>query len=429
MLYFLGILAAIGGIAAMIYGAYLVYKNIRGTTEVELPGGFKIKSGGGIVIFLCGLAVLGFIYWKALENNTTEVTTQRDGYKTKLDEANNELSKVKTDRDSQADARKNSEREASTLKGQVDDVSRRLASEAAERREAQEYARATWLANNRTSLNPAQQRELDQYAKGVLAINDNLSVLKIRQTAWPILSGRNAVAIFEIYRKDFERDASQPRGAGLFQFELEKYRIEGDSARGLPEELALGLAKLICDASTRAIVDNVSPRQAFAAIQPLARFEGDYDRVREVADLQYVSMRLKMLAAESLVLVRGYADGEQNHFERDLDSKLKEADVHENADPNRKPVDFALEFKPELMHVSIGLPSTQYAKYGNVDLPNLRAEVTRNIVAKLVNTCSLPTNMPAGKIGVEMLDGQIYEGKNAPDRKSRVHLLVFLKET
>src|SRR3954454_11716052 len=27
---------------------------------------------------------------------------------------------------------------------------------------------------------------------------------------------------------------------------------------------------------------------------------------------------LKMLAAESLILVRGYADGEQNHFERDL---------------------------------------------------------------------------------------------------------------
>jgi hypothetical protein len=429
MLYFLGIVAAIGGIAAMIYGAYLVYKNIMGETEVELPGGYKIKSGGGIVIFLCGLAALGFIYWKALENDTTQIAAERDGYKKKLDETDTELTKEKTERQAQAQGREKSEREASALRVQLDDASRRLASEAAERREAQEYATATWLANNRTRLTPAQQRELDQYTKGVLALNDSLSVLKIKQTAWPTLSGRNAVAIFEIYRRDFERDASQPRGAGLFQFQLEKYRIEGDSARGLPEELALGLAKLICDASTRAIVDNVTPRQAFAAIQPLARFEGDYDRVREVEDLQYVSMRLKMLAAESLILVRGYADGEQNHFERDLDPKLKQADVHENADPNRKPVDFALEFKPELTHVSVGLPSTQYARYGNVDLPNLRAAVTGEIVAKLVNTCSPPTNMPTGKIGVELLDGQIYEGKNVPDRKSRVHLLVFLKET
>jgi hypothetical protein len=139
-------------------------------------------------------------------------------------------------------------------------------------------------------------------------------------------------------------------------------------------------------------------------------------------------MRLKMLAAESLILVRGYADGEQNHFELTLDPKLKEVDVHENADPNKTPVDFALEFKPGLTHVFIGRPSTQYAKYGNVDLPNLRAEVTRDIVFKLVNTCRPPTNLPVGKIGVEMLDGQVYEGKSAPDRKSRVHLLVFLRE-
>jgi hypothetical protein len=405
MLYFLGILAGIGGIAAMVYGAYLVYRNFTGDAEVELPGGFKIKSGGGIVIFLCGLAALGFIFWKALENDTTEIRAQRDGYKTKLDEANGELDKVKKDLESEAGARKKAEGEASTLKGQVDDFSRRLATETAERHDAQEYARATWLANNRIALTPAQQRELDQYSDGMLAINDNLSVLKIRQTAWPTLSRRDAVAIFEAYRKDFERDASRPRGAGLFEFELEKYKIDGDSSRGLTEELSIGLAKLICDASTRAIVDNVSPRQAFAAIEPLARFEGNYQRVREVADLQYISMRLKMLAAESLILVRGYADGEQNHFERTLDPKLKEVDLHENADPNRTPVDFALEFKPELRHAFIGRPSTQYAAYGNVDLPNLRAEVTRDIVSKLVNTCRPPTSLPVGKIGVEKLDG------------------------
>jgi hypothetical protein len=409
MLYFLGILAGIGGVAAMIYGAYLVYKNVNGTTEVELPGGYKIRSGGGIVIFLCGLGILGFIFWRAAENDAREMTAARDRYKTQFEEADKELTTTKADRDSQAQARKNSESEASALKGQVDDVSRRLANETAERREAEEYARATWLANNRTNLTPAQQRELDQYTKGVLAINDDLSVLKIRQTAWPTLTGRNAVAIFEIYRKQFEADASRPRGAGLFQFELEKYKIEGDSARGLPEELAVGLAKLICDASTRAIIDNVSPRQAFSAIQPLARFEGDYERVREVADLQYVSMRLKMLAAESLILVRGYADGELNHFERDLDPKFKEAEVHENADPNRP---IALEFKPELMRVRVGRPDT-YAKYGNLDLPNLRGEVTQNIVSILVSTCRPPINVPIGKIGVEMLEGWIYEGKNA----------------
>jgi hypothetical protein len=424
----LAILAAIAGIAAMLYGGFLVYRGyFTDNAKIELPGGTKIDAPVGIAVFLCGLFALAWIFSKGLEADTTQIKAERDRYKADLASTQSELATTKKERNAEASLRKEAESNAADEKKRADQLDTRLASEAAERQEAQKFARDAWLVNDRLALSPSQRAELDRYKDGVLAINKDLTLLRVGEAYWPTLSGRKAVATFEVYRKDFEADASGPRGAGLFEFKLELYRIEGDSWRGMTEELARGIAKTICEVATRAIVGKISPLEAFARIPPLTGYDGNAQRLQEVAELQYVRMRLQMLAAESLVLVRGYADGEQGPWEHKLDPNYQYIQLHENAKPNTTPVDYALEFKPELTKGVLGRPPN-YANYGNLDLPNLRAEETANIVSSLVTSCAPPTNVPVGKIGVEILDGRVYAGKSAPDRKSRVHLLVFLKE-
>jgi hypothetical protein len=424
----LAILAAIAGVAAMIYGGYLVYREIKGTAKIALPGGTKIDAPVGIVVFLCGLGALAWIFSKGLEADTTQLKAELERYKAELASTKTELSTTKSEKAAEETRRETAETNADNEKRRADQLDTRLTSETTERQQAEEFARNTWLVNDRLALSPAQRAELDRYKDGVLAINKDLTFLKVQQTSWPTLSGRKAVAIFEVYRKDFEGDASRPRGAGLFEFKLKLYRIEGDSWRGMTEELARGIAKTICETATRAIVDGVSPRDAFARIPSLAGYDGNAQRIQEVAELQYVRMRLQMLAVDSLVLVRGYADGEQGPWQESLDPKFKNIEVHDRANPNAAPADYAkeFEFKPQLTNGVLGRPPN-HAQYGNADLPNLRAEETANIVSSLVKSCSPPTNVPS-KIGVEILDGRVYQGKSAPDRKSRVHLLVFLKE-
>ena len=100
--------------------------------------------------------------------------------------------------------------------------------------------------------------------------------------------------------------------------------------------------------------------------------------------------------------------------------------LHENANPNAMPAEYALTFRPGLTRVAVG----QSATYGNDDLPNLRAAEVAMIVAALVdNTCESPSpNTSAGKIDVEILEGRVYPERSEVDRKARVHVLVFLND-
>ena len=63
-------------------------------------------------------------------------------------------------------------------------------------------------------------------------------------------------------------------------------------------------------------------------------------------------MRIQLLAAKSLVLVRGYADGEDGPWTHPLDPSFRDVDVHEAATPNTKFADYALDFKRDLSHES-----------------------------------------------------------------------------
>lgn len=425
MLYFFGIIAALGAIVAMTFGFYIVVYKIFSTEHADVDfGGYKIKGPVGIGVFLAGLAALVAIVWvysKGVESENAMLTGQRDKAETRADEAEKakgaqaiELDKA---RDEIQDQKKNS-----------DQLARRLAEEIAARRDAEGFAKATWQNNNENALSPDQRAQLDRYNKGIDAFNADLTVLRIRPSPWPVIVGRKAIATYEVYRKDFDQDAVRPRGAGLFNFASEQFTLEGESAKGLTEELSSRLAQLICDASMAAIVNGVSPREAFARIPLLAQYESDGQRVTEVAELKYVMMRLQLLAADSLVLVRGYADGEDGPWEHPLNPAFKDVDLRENAFPERKPEEYALEFKPEpLSHIVLGRPTT-YTTYGNVDLPNLRGEATQRIISALIQSCPPPANRQVGKIDVQVLEGRVYEAKSRVDRKSRVFLVIFLKE-
>jgi hypothetical protein len=421
MLFFFCIIAVLGSIVVMAFGAIVVDR--RRQLKVKI-GGYEIKIPVGIAVFVAGcvgLLAVAWIYSNGVDAENDRLTTERD-------DAKKELADTKKERDEKETQRAQAQAAADGQRRRAEELSARLAAETTERKDAQEFARDTWLANDWIALSEDQRRELERYRDGVLSLNKDLKILQIRVAGWPTLSGRKAVAIFEVYRKDFDDGKTRPRGAGLFQFQLKRYTLENESARGMTEELTAGIGKLICDAVHAAIVNGVSPRETFARIPSLARYDGDAQRVQEVAELQYVRMRLQMLVADSLLLLTGYADGEQGPWEEHLDPSFKSAAVHRNTRPNVKPADYALEFEPEPTAVTLGRPSSNYATYGNADLPNLRSEASMRIISDLLKSCSPPTNTPTGKIDVEILDGRVYEGKSEPDRKARVHILIFLKE-
>ena len=139
-------------------------------------------------------------------------------------------------------------------------------------------------------------------------------------------------------------------------------------------------------------------------------------------------MRIKLIAGNALVLVRGYADGEQGPWRRDLDASRASIRLHENTNPNAASNEYALEFQSELAGVRIGLSTAGGATYGNEDLPNLRAAEVADILTALAGDC--PSSTPStsvGPIAVEILEGQVYPEHSEDDRRARVHLLAFLK--
>ena len=64
--------------------------------------------------------------------------------------------------------------------------------------------------------------------------------------------------------------------------------------------------------------------------------------------------------------------------------------MHEAATPNTKFADYALDFKRDLSHVILGRPQTNFAQYGNQDLPNLRGEATARLVTVLLQAAHRP---------------------------------------
>ena len=316
----------------------------------------------------------------------------------------------------------------STESARADTTDKQLADETGQRLEAQQQARVAWLTADLLGLNDRQRAEFNNIQKGVLALNESLSALRISETHWPRLEGKKAVATFEIYQKAFEANLMDPRGAGLFVFESEKYSLKGDSRGRIAEALRTKIASLICEAARRAIVEDVALPDIVKGMPPIKEYNVDPEILSQLVELQYLQMRIKLLAGNATVLVRGYADGEQGFAERRLDPSSRAiVKLHENT--KRTPDEYALNFRPEITSVQIGRPNTKNPTYVSKDLPNLRGAEVASIINALVGSCSAPTaGPPAGTVTAEVLEGQVFPGHGVIDRKARVHLLVFLKE-
>jgi hypothetical protein len=318
---------------------------------------------------------------------------------------------------------------ANYLSGQYAALAKQFSDEQLARREAQQQGLAAWQSADRMALSEKQRIEFDGIEKGVLALNDALTFLKIAPVHWPRIEGKNAVATYEIFHKAFEADQTRPRGAGLFEFNSEEHTIRGDYQGRLKEALRTEISALICETARRAIVESVSISEAVRNMRPIRDYDVDGKLIDTLVEFQYARMRLQIMAGSAYLLVRGYADGEQGPWRRNLDPSLATVRLHEIANPNVQQPEYALTFRPYLTQVAIGQGAHQSGTYGNNDLPNLRGEVASRIISALVGTCPQSTpNTAVGEIPVEVLQGRVYPQHSEPDRKARVHLLVFLKE-
>jgi len=180
VLFFFGIVAAIGAIAAMAFGVVVVVHRYFPNESAEGEGGgYKFKAPVGIWVFVAGLAALVALVWiysKGVEAENDRLTTERDQYKTELDTTT-------TDRNTKERELRQARTEADNEKRNAADLATRLEAEKAERRQAQEFASSTWLANDWQALSPDQRAELDKYRQGVLALNNQLTQLYIRAGA------------------------------------------------------------------------------------------------------------------------------------------------------------------------------------------------------------------------------------------------------
>jgi hypothetical protein len=83
-------------------------------------------------------------------------------------------------------------------------------------------------------------------------------------------------------------------------------------------------------------------------------------------------------------------DDQRGPFRRPLYTGPRRVDVHEEAHPNVKHVDYALIFQPTLTPKPVGREDKGAATYGKDDLPNLRAAATADLLALITDDCTAP---------------------------------------
>jgi len=449
-----------------IFGLFLLYKGATGATATFRWRGASIDGPVGAVIAVASmLLVVGLValYNPALEKENKRLTAEnadltselqttkkeRDDLDNKLraekahsDTLANQVRALTTDKE-QAEEKlvsvqgglTQAQQKVATQASQINDLSgkndtltKQLSNQTLQREEAQKQALLAWQTANEMGLSPAQQAEFKDIDAKVMDLNKDLTYLRIAPAYWPRIEGKKAVATYEIYQKAFEADQMRPRGAGLFDFNSEEYTIKGDYQGRLAQTIQTSISGLICEAARRAVTQHVPVSDAIRNMPPIREYDLDPQLRAILGEFQYVRMRLQIMAGYAVILVRGYADGEQTGWSRKLDPDFATVQLHENARPNAQPIDYALTFKPDLTQVAIGKDSSNGPTYTNTDLPNLRGDMAARIISALVDDCpqTVP-NTSVGTIPVEVLEGQVYSQHSEVDRKARVYLLVFLK--
>ncbi|SEC98348.1 hypothetical protein SAMN05519104_2509 [Rhizobiales bacterium GAS188] len=417
---------------ALAAGIVMIFRGVSGATTLTWRD-IKVEGQVGIVLAVAAMAATGYVYSQyepAVEKENALLKEEATKLGADLKTAQGEAASAKKDAGDAKD-KLNAANEALIAKSaEAQGFQSAAEREKAERLEAQDMVSQTLRAMTEGSLSEQQRAEYEDLHDDVLALNSQLTLLKINAVDRPNIEGRKAIAIFEIYNKAFEADETRPRGAGLLDFQSEEFKIAGDFQGRMSEVMRNEISKAICQAVEGALVKGISLTEAISHIQRIGSIDVNQNFVSAMAQFKYVQMRFQLLAGTGFVLVRGYADGERTNWRHPLGATPKLIQVHENAHPNVTPVDYALTFREALTPVSIGRQDKGGVTYGNEDLPNLRAAEAANILTILTDSCPQPVpsgSAPAGTTTVSILDGRVYPEFRMVDRRARVYLLAFLK--
>jgi hypothetical protein len=401
---------------------------VRGSSEraVFKTHGVELDAPVGSALIAVALFVIAYS-----PTMYTRLTAEKKDIEDKLAKTQTDLASTKNDLKLTQESLEQQKAQTKQLENENTELEKKLAIEQAERRDTEKQMMTAWKTVDQFQLTHTQKEEFDRLADGVLKLNEKLTTLSICTAHFPRIDDRKAVASFEIYRKAFEPDQNRPRGAGLFNFNSREYEIRmiSGNQEGIPDELKSELIDVICDAARRAAINQISLGGAIDSIAPLRGYDINRPVVAQLTEFTYIQMRLRMMAKEALLLVRGYADGELSPWRAPLNKPFGDIVVHENIDPDSPEGENGLVFREQQTPISIGqVEKNHTTTYDNKDLPNLRAAETAAILKTLVDCSEHAPDTDVGNMAVEMLEGRVYPAHNEVDRKARVHLLVFLKK-
>jgi hypothetical protein len=401
---------------------------VRGSSEraVFKTHGVELDAPVGSALIAVALFVIAYS-----PTMYTRLTAEKKDIEDKLAKTQTDLASTKNDLKLTQESLEQQKAQTKQLENENTELEKKLAIEQAERRDTEKQMMTAWKTVDQFQLTHTQKEEFDRLADGVLKLNEKLTTLRICTAHFPRIDDRKAVASFEIYRKAFEPDQNRPRGAGLFNFNSREYEIRmiSGNQEGIPDELKSELIDVICDAARRAAINQISLGGAIDSIAPLRGYDINRPVVAQLTEFTYIQMRLRMMAREALLLVRGYADEELSPWREPLKKPFGDIVVHENIDPDSSEGENGLVFRAQQTPISIGqMEKNHTTTYDNKDLPNLRAAETAAILKTLVDCSGHAPNTNVGNIAVEILEGRVYPEHNEVDRKARVHLLVFLKK-
>jgi regulator of replication initiation timing len=410
-------------IVVIVVGIVLV----RGSSKrsVFKTHGVELDAPAGSGLIAVALFVIAYSY-----SMNTRLSAEKKGIEDNLAKTQTDLASTKNDLKLIEESLEQQKAETKHLESENAELEKKLANEQTERRDAEKQMIAAWKTVDQVQLTHTQKEEFDRLKDGVLKLNEKLTMLRISVAHFPRIENRKAMATFEIYRKAFEPDQNRPRGAGLFNFNSREYEIRmiSGNQEGIPDKLKSEFIDVICEAARRAAINQISLSGAIDSIAPLKGYDINRPVVAQLTEFTYIQMRLRMMAAEVLVLVRGYADGELSPWQEPLKKPFSNILVHENIDPNSPEGENGLVFREQQTPISIGqVEENRTRTCDNKDLPNLRGAEAAAILKTLVDCSGQTPNTDVGSIAVEILEGRVYPEHNEVDRTARVHLLVSLK--
>jgi hypothetical protein len=419
----------------IFFGMKALIRGLAGEASAEWKG-IKLNGPVGFVLVALGAFLIWAclsLYNPILEKDIVRLTAEKKDTEEKLTKTQADLEGTKKDLASTQQSFEDEKKQVKDLTYKNDALTRKLAEAEAQVRDTEGQARAVVRTIARLKLSEQQQREFDKLDTAIEELNQHLTRLRVEIVYLPTIEGRNAVAAFEIYQQAFEKDQTSARGAGLFDFDSTEYKVLliSGNQEGIPAQLENEIIRSICEAASTAALseNNITPEEAASRIPSLTGYDLNRPVIAVLTEAAYVMMRLKLMAAEALVLVRGYADGEMAPWSHPADNSFTSIKVHENMTPDAPENNGGLNFRRELTSVSIGQEQNGHRSYTNVDLPNLRAEEVAKMLAALVRCPQSMGNPSIGNPAVEILQGRVYPEHNKSDRRVRVNLLVFLKES